>query len=115
MPGAAHPVRGQRYSPPPALGISAGIVDETALVFGTETAFKVAVDASQGESLAESEEYTDRIRIDLPDDAPRVVLLRARGRRSRRRSRPRNLGPAEAQMIGPAARRPALPADRRDP
>ncbi|MFI5122947.1 MAG: DUF3352 domain-containing protein [Vicinamibacteria bacterium] len=44
-----------------------GVIDDEVLVVGTETAFKVAVDASQGESLAESEEYTDRVDA-LPDD-----------------------------------------------
>ena len=48
-------------------GFAAGVVDESALVFGTEMAFKVAVDASQGESLAESEEYSDRV-DELPED-----------------------------------------------
>ena len=48
-------------------GFAAGVVDESALVFGTEMSFKVAVDASQGESLAESEEYSDRV-DELPED-----------------------------------------------
>ena len=81
------------------IGFTAGIVDESAFVFGTETAFKVAVDASQGESLAESEEYTDRI-DELPDDAlgsfffePAAAIEAA--------IVSEDLGPAEAQMIGP--------------
>ncbi len=81
------------------IGFTAGIVDESTFVFGTETAFKVAVDASQGESLAESEEYTDRI-DELPDDAlgsfffePAAAIEAA--------IVSENLGPAEAQMIGP--------------
>jgi hypothetical protein len=48
-------------------GIGVGIVDDRALAFGTETGIKLATDASNGESLAESEEYTERIDA-LPDD-----------------------------------------------
>ncbi len=44
-----------------------GVVDDTALVLGTETAFQVAVDSSGGESLAESPEYGERADA-LPDD-----------------------------------------------
>jgi hypothetical protein len=45
-----------------------GIVDDRALVAGSEAAFKVAVDASGGESLAASEDYTSHL-DPLPDDA----------------------------------------------
>ena len=48
-------------------GFAAGVINDQALVIGTETAFKVAVDSAAGESLSESEEYTDRIDA-LPDD-----------------------------------------------
>jgi Protein of unknown function (DUF3352) len=47
---------------------AAGVVDDTALVVGSDDSFKVAVDASQGESLAESEDYTSHVAA-LPDDA----------------------------------------------
>ena len=40
-------------------GVAIGIVDDV-LVLGTEPAFKVAVDASEGESLADSQEFVDR-------------------------------------------------------
>jgi hypothetical protein len=49
-------------------GITAGVVDDTALVLGTEDAFQVAVDSAEGESLGESSEYTERTAA-LPDDA----------------------------------------------
>jgi hypothetical protein len=45
-----------------------GIVDDRALVAGSEAAFKVAVDAANGESLAGSEDYTSHLEP-LPDDA----------------------------------------------
>ncbi len=45
-----------------------GIVDDTALVFGSEESFKVAVDAAQGEALAGSEDYDSHVAA-LPDDA----------------------------------------------
>ena len=48
-------------------GFAAGVINDQALVIGTETAFKVAVDSAAGESLSESEEYTDRIDA-LPND-----------------------------------------------
>jgi hypothetical protein len=41
-------------------GIAVGFIDDH-LVFGTEPSFKVAVEASEGESLAESDEYQDRM------------------------------------------------------
>jgi Protein of unknown function (DUF3352) len=44
----------------------AGLVGD-ALVVGTESSFKVAVDASEGESLAESDAYTERLEP-LEDD-----------------------------------------------
>ena len=49
-------------------GFAAGVINDQALVIGTETAFKVAVDSAAGESLSESEEYTDRVDV-LPDGA----------------------------------------------
>jgi len=49
-------------------GYAVGVINDQALVLGTETAFRVAVDAAAGQSLAESEEYADRVG-DLPDDA----------------------------------------------
>ena len=55
-------------------GVAAGVVDDTALVIGTENAFQVAVDSSQGESLAESPEYTERTDA-LPDDALASVFF----------------------------------------
>jgi hypothetical protein len=54
-------------------GYAIGVVDE-ALVIGTEASFKVAVDASEGESLAESEEYGDRTDA-LGEDRLATVLL----------------------------------------
>jgi len=47
--------------------LSVGIIDESAFVFGSETGLMVAVDAAAGESLAESDEYTERL-DELPDD-----------------------------------------------
>ncbi len=54
-------------------GIAAGIVGE-ALVIGTETAFKVAVDAEEGESLAQTQEYAERVGA-LADDRIATVLI----------------------------------------
>lgn len=48
-------------------GFAVGVVDSSALVLGTEMAFKVAVDAAEGESLAASSEY-DRGIDALPDE-----------------------------------------------
>lgn len=45
-----------------------GIVDDAALVFGSEASLKVAVDASGGEALAGSEDYDSHVAA-LPDDA----------------------------------------------
>ena len=55
-------------------GVAAGVVDDTAMVLGTENAFQVAVDSSQGESLEESPEYADRAGA-LPDDALASAFL----------------------------------------
>ena len=49
-------------------GFAAGVIDDTALVLGTEAAFRVAVDSSEGMSLEESAEFTERVDA-LPDDA----------------------------------------------
>ena len=43
------------------------MLDESALAFGSETGLKVAIDAGDGESLAESDEYSERL-DQLPDD-----------------------------------------------
>ena len=48
-------------------GFAVGVLDESALAFGSETGLKVAIDAGDGESLAESDEYTERL-DQLPDD-----------------------------------------------
>ena len=50
-----------------------GLVDDV-LVVGTEASFKVAVDAGDGESLAGSEEYTDRL-DPLTDDSLGTLYL----------------------------------------
>ena len=55
-------------------GFVAGLIDDSAVVFGTENAFQVAVDSSEGESLAESPEYTDRVDA-LPDDALASIFV----------------------------------------
>jgi Protein of unknown function (DUF3352) len=47
---------------------AAGVVGDSAVVVGSEDSFKVAVDASQGESLAESEDYKSH-EAALPDNA----------------------------------------------
>ena len=71
-------------------GLAVGVVDD-ALVFGTETAFKVAIDASHGESLADSDEYTERLDRSPTIRWPRSSPTRGgdRGDRSRRPLRPR--------------------------
>jgi hypothetical protein len=51
-----------------ANGFAAGVIDDAALVLGTEAAFRVAVDSSEGESLEESAEFTERVDA-LPGDA----------------------------------------------
>ncbi len=76
-----------------------GVVDDTALVLGTETAFKVAVDASQGESLAASAEYTDRIDA-LPDD-PLATLYFEPAAAIEALAASQDIGPAEAQIAAP--------------
>jgi hypothetical protein len=58
---------GTEYFVSGADDLAAGVVGERALVVGTEMSLKVAVDASQDESLAESEEYQDRM-AELPGD-----------------------------------------------
>jgi Protein of unknown function (DUF3352) len=66
--------RGDDYYASPKEGVATGIVDDM-LVFGTEEAFKLAVDTSQGgQSLAESDEFVDRT-DSLPDDALGTVFL----------------------------------------
>ncbi len=59
---------GTDYVFDPTDSTAVGIVDDRALVAGQEAAFKVAVDASAGESLAGSEDYTSHL-DPLPDDA----------------------------------------------
>ncbi len=44
-----------------------GVVDDAALVFGSEASLKVAVDASGGEALAESEDYDSHVAV-LPEE-----------------------------------------------
>lgn len=53
-------------------GFAIGIVDE-ALIFGTETSFKAAVDAKNGESLAEDEQFSERVEA-LGDEALATVF-----------------------------------------
>lgn len=48
-------------------GIAAGLVEETLLI-GTEASFQVAVDAAEGESLADSDEYRARLGL-LPSES----------------------------------------------
>jgi hypothetical protein len=64
---------GADYFYVPSEKLVVGIVSD-AVVFGTEAAFKLAVDTSHGESLADSREYTDRI-ANLPDDPLGTVFL----------------------------------------
>jgi hypothetical protein len=54
-------------------GFAVGLVDDT-LVLGTEASFKVAVDATEGESLSESDEYRDRIDAIGDDPLAKVFL-----------------------------------------
>jgi hypothetical protein len=58
---------GTDYLASPSGDFAAGVVDGYALVVGTEMSFKLAVDAADGESLSESEEYTSRT-DELADD-----------------------------------------------
>jgi len=58
---------GTDYLASPSGDFAAGVVNDYALVVGTEMSFKLAVDAAGGESLSESEEYTSRA-DELPDD-----------------------------------------------
>ena len=44
-----------------------GVVDDAALVFGSEASLKVAVDASEGEALAGSDDYDSHVEV-LPED-----------------------------------------------
>ena len=68
-----------------------GLIDDF-LVFGPEDAFKVAVDASEGESLAESEEYTQPTEASATTSWPRPMS--SSGPRSRLRSHRRTSIPA---------------------
>jgi phage tail protein X len=52
--------------------LDVGVVSD-AVVFGTDAAFKLAVDTSHGESLADSEDYADRV-SSLPDDPLATVF-----------------------------------------
>ena len=54
-------------------GFAAGTVEDT-LVVGTEASYKVSADAIEGESLAESDEYLDRVEA-LGDDPLATVFL----------------------------------------
>jgi hypothetical protein len=90
---------GTDYYFDPESEAAAGVIDDQVLVVGTETAFKVAVDASQGESLAESEEYTDRIDV-LPDDPLGSVFFEPAAAIEAAIAA-QGLDPQQAQMIGP--------------
>jgi Protein of unknown function (DUF3352) len=66
--------RGDDYYASPEDGLATGIVGDT-LVFGSEAAFKLAVDTSQGgQSLSDSDEFVDRM-DSLPDDPLGTVFL----------------------------------------
>ncbi len=76
-----------------------GLIDEAAVAFGSENGLKVAIDAANGESLAESDEYTERF-DGLPEDplasmffepAAAIEASIAQG----------ELGPVEGQVIEP--------------
>ena len=58
---------GTEYVYEPGSDYAFGIVDEAALVFGSEASLKVAVDASGGEALAGSEDYDSHVAA-LPED-----------------------------------------------
>ena len=81
-------------------GFAVGVLDESALVFGTETGLKVAIDAGDGESLAESEEYTERS-TQLPDDPLASRSSSSRRRRSRPRSCRATSTRRRAQVLEP--------------
>jgi hypothetical protein len=75
------------------------VIDDTALAFGSENGLKVMIDAANGESLAESEEYTERM-DQLPSDplaevffepAAAIEVSIAQG----------DLGPVEGHAIEP--------------
>jgi hypothetical protein len=59
---------GTDYRYDASTGNAVGLVNDYAVVLGSEASFKVAVDASQGESLEESEDYDSHVAA-LPDDA----------------------------------------------
>jgi hypothetical protein len=76
-----------------------GIVDGRALVAGSEQAFKVAVDAASGESLAGSEDYTSHLEP-LPDDAIATAYFDP-GTLASAAIASGDVDPAEAQMVKP--------------
>lgn len=78
-------------------GTAVGVIDDSALAVGTETAFKVAVDASDGESLAASEEYVDRVEP-LPDD-PLATLFIEPGTAIEAAIASEGVAPGEGRMV----------------
>ena len=63
---------GVDYYSVPSQNLDVGVVSD-AVVFATDAAFKLAVDTSHGESLADSSEYVDRV-SSLPDDRLGMVF-----------------------------------------
>ena len=89
--------------------LSVGIIDESAFVFGSETGLMLAVDAAAGESLAESDEYTERL-DELPDD-PLASLFVEPAAAIEASIASGDVEPAGRAGDRAAARRPALAAD----
>ena len=81
-------------------GLAVGLVDDSALVFGTETAFKVAVDASRGR-VAGRERRVHGARRRAPRRPAGHRSSSSRRRRSRPRSPPSDVDPADAQVLEP--------------
>ena len=100
---------GTDYLASPSGDFAAGVVNDYALVVGTEMSFKLAVDAAGGRVAPESEEYTSRT-DELPDDplataffepAALVVAAEEPGdvpARARRRSSRCSLEPSRSRL-----------------
>ncbi|MDX6581314.1 MAG: hypothetical protein QOI10_498 [Solirubrobacterales bacterium] len=80
-------------------GTAVGVIDDHALVVGTETAFMVAVDASRGESLAESAEFGERADALPADPLASVFLEPAAAIEAALASE--GVDPAQARMLSP--------------
>jgi hypothetical protein len=77
-----------------------GVVDDRALAFGSENGLKVVIDAANGQSLAESDEYTERM-DELPGDGALAAAFFEPAAAIEASIAQGELGPIEGQAIEP--------------